>query len=291
MEIKEKEEVVQQQYLTFFLADEEYAINIQRVKEIIEYTTVTKVPKVPEWIRGVINLRGNVVPVVDLAVRFGLEERPITKTTCIVIVEIEQDSERTVMGVIADAVNQVIDLAPKDIEEPPAFGTRVRLEYLFGRYIGILLAYSIFLVSTVAIAFALGRLAIRLATVYSGPVFSLPAAAHSVLEAFSAGALLAAIVLFFSTFLRGWGDVLALIIATVLLASTQPLGFALNKPGIAKAGQIAIQNLYPSLPWESLLQGRQILSEASGRYVLALCVYFVIAAVVFTRREFSYGQD
>ena len=132
MEIKEKEEVIQQQYLTFFLADEEYAINIQRVKEIIEYTTVTKVPKVPEWIRGVINLRGNVVPVVDLTVRFGLKERPVSKTTCIVIVEIEQDSERSVMGVIADAVNQVIDLAPKDIEEPPAFGTRVRLEYLFG---------------------------------------------------------------------------------------------------------------------------------------------------------------
>ena len=132
MDIKEKEEIVQQQYLTFFLADEEYAVNIQRVKEIIEYTTVTKVPKVPHWIRGVINLRGNVVPVVDLAVRFGIEERPVTKTTCIVIVEVQQDSERAVMGIIADAVNQVIDLAPKDIEAPPAFGTRVRLEYLFG---------------------------------------------------------------------------------------------------------------------------------------------------------------
>jgi chemotaxis signal transduction protein len=132
MEIKEQEAVVQQQYLTFFLADEEYAVSIQRVKEIIEYTAVTKVPKVPVWIRGVINLRGNVVPVVDLAVRFGMEERPITKTTCIVIVEVEQESERTTMGVLADAVNQVIDLDPKDIEEPPAFGTRVRLEYLSG---------------------------------------------------------------------------------------------------------------------------------------------------------------
>lgn len=132
MQIKEQEEAVQQQYLTFFLADEEYAINIQRVKEIIEYTAITKVRKVPDWIRGVINLRGNVVPVVDLTVRFGLPEHPVTKTTCIVIVEVEQDSERTVMGVIADAVNQVIDLAPQDIEEPPAFGTRVRLEYLFG---------------------------------------------------------------------------------------------------------------------------------------------------------------
>ncbi len=132
MEIKEQEGAVQQQYLTFFLADEEYAVSIQRVKEIIEYTPITKVPKVPVWIRGVINLRGNVVPVVDLAVRFGMEEHPVTKTTCIVIVEVEQGTERTIMGVLADAVNQVINLAPKDIEEPPAFGTRVRLEYLFG---------------------------------------------------------------------------------------------------------------------------------------------------------------
>ena len=132
MEIKEQEAAVQQQYLTFFLADEEYAVNIQKVKEIIEYSSVTKVPKVPGWIRGVINLRGNVVPVVDLAVRFGLDERPTTKTTCIVIVEVQQDAENTVMGVIADAVNQVIELNPGDIEQPPAFGTRVRLEYLAG---------------------------------------------------------------------------------------------------------------------------------------------------------------
>jgi len=132
MEIKEQEAIMQQQYLTFFLAHEEYAVNIQKVKEIIEYSSVTKVPKVPRWIRGVINLRGNVVPVVDLAVRFGLDERPITKTTCIVIVEVQQESENTVMGVIADAVNQVIELNPDDIEEPPAFGTRVRLEYLAG---------------------------------------------------------------------------------------------------------------------------------------------------------------
>lgn len=132
MEIREQEAVVQQQYLTFFLAEEEYAVSIQKVKEIIEYSSITKVPKVPQWIRGVINLRGNVVPVVDLAVRFGLHERPTTKTTCIVIVEVQQDSENTVMGVIADAVNQVIELNAQDIEEPPAFGTRVRLEYLDG---------------------------------------------------------------------------------------------------------------------------------------------------------------
>lgn len=132
MEINELEATAQQQYLTYFLAEEEYGINIQQVKEIIEYTSVTKVPKVPRWIRGVINLRGNVVPVVDLAVRFGLDERPITKTTCIIIVEVQQETEKAVMGVIADAVNQVIALTTEDIEQPPAFGTRVRLEYLAG---------------------------------------------------------------------------------------------------------------------------------------------------------------
>ncbi|HYK39853.1 MAG TPA: chemotaxis protein CheW [Candidatus Eremiobacteraceae bacterium] len=132
METNDQGTAAQQQYLTYFLTDEEYGINIQQVKEIIEYTAITKVPKVPRWIRGVINLRGNVVPVVDLAVRFGLEERPITKTSCIIIVEVQQETEKTVMGVIADAVNQVIVLAPEEIEQPPAFGTRVRLEYLAG---------------------------------------------------------------------------------------------------------------------------------------------------------------
>lgn len=132
MNTTQNAELLHQQYLTFFLADEEYAIGIHRVKEIIEYTIVTKVPKVPEWVRGVINLRGNVVPVVDLAVRFGLAERPVTKTSCIVVVEVEQESERTVMGVVADSVNQVIELGQKDIEAPPAFGTNVRLDYLSG---------------------------------------------------------------------------------------------------------------------------------------------------------------
>lgn len=132
MDMNALETAAQQQYLTYFLAEEEYGINIQKVKEIIEHTAITKVPKVPRWIRGVINLRGNVVPVVDLAVRFGMDERPTTKTTCIIIVEIQQEAEKAVMGVIADAVNQVIALGPEEIEEPPAFGTRIRLEYLAG---------------------------------------------------------------------------------------------------------------------------------------------------------------
>jgi purine-binding chemotaxis protein CheW len=127
-----REAVEQQQYLTFFLAGEEYAISILRVKEIIEYHTVTTVPKTPQWIRGVINLRGAVVPVVDLAVKFGIGERPVTKTTCIVIIEGCFEDQSATMGIIADAVSQVVDLGESDIHEPPSFGSRVHVDYLLG---------------------------------------------------------------------------------------------------------------------------------------------------------------
>ena len=127
-----QEAVEQTQYLSFSLAGEEYAIGILRVREILEYDTVTTVPQTPPWIRGVINLRGSVVPVVDLAVKFGLPATPLTKRTCIVIVEVDLEGTQTVMGVMADAVSQVMDLAPQDIEAPPAFGTRVRVDYLRG---------------------------------------------------------------------------------------------------------------------------------------------------------------
>jgi purine-binding chemotaxis protein CheW len=120
------------QYLGFYIADEEYAIGILRVKEILEYDTITKVPGTPPSIRGVINLRGSVVPVVDLALKLGLPESPITKRTCIVVVEVDLDGERTVMGVMADAVSQVMDLGGGDIEPPPAFGTRVHMDHLLG---------------------------------------------------------------------------------------------------------------------------------------------------------------
>jgi purine-binding chemotaxis protein CheW len=127
------QEVVEQtQVLTFSLAGEEYAIGILRVREILEYDTLTVVPQTPPSIRGVINLRGSVVPVVDLAVKFGLAATPLTKRTCIVIVEVDLEGTRTVMGVMVDAVSQVMDLAPQDIEAPPAFGTRVRVDYLQG---------------------------------------------------------------------------------------------------------------------------------------------------------------
>jgi purine-binding chemotaxis protein CheW len=127
-----KQTTDQAQYLGFYIADEEYAIGILRVKEILEYDTITKVPGTPPSIRGVINLRGSVVPVVDLALKFGLPASPITKRTCIVVVEVDLDGERTVMGVMADAVSQVMDLGAADIEPPPAFGTRVHMDHLLG---------------------------------------------------------------------------------------------------------------------------------------------------------------
>ena len=120
------------QYLTFMIGGEEYAINLLKVKEIIEYDTVTKVPKTPEWVRGVINLRGNVVPVVDLAVKFRQEPSQVSKLTCIVIAEVESEGESAVMGVMADAVRQVIDLKLEEIEPVPTFGTRVKVDYLLG---------------------------------------------------------------------------------------------------------------------------------------------------------------
>ena len=122
----------QRQYLTFFLADEQYAVGVLSVKEIIEYGIVTKVPTTPPYIRGVINLRGSVVPVVDLAVKFGLTSVPVGRRTCIVIMETTLAGERVVMGVVADAVSQVIQFSPQDIEPAPAFGTSVRLQYLEG---------------------------------------------------------------------------------------------------------------------------------------------------------------
>ncbi len=120
------------QHLTFCIAEEQYAVAILRVREIIQYEDVTRVPLTPPWLRGVINLRGSVVPVVDLAVKFGLPASAVTKTTCIVIVELTLSGERAVMGVLADSVSQVLELNASDIEPPPAFGTRVRVDYLTG---------------------------------------------------------------------------------------------------------------------------------------------------------------
>jgi purine-binding chemotaxis protein CheW len=122
----------QQQFLTFYLASEEYAISILRIKEIVEFDQITKVPRMPVWIRGVINLRGSVVPVIDLAVKFGMDETRVSKVCCVIIVELEVEGEPMVLGVIAESVSQVVDLSPSDIQPPPAFGTRLRADFLLG---------------------------------------------------------------------------------------------------------------------------------------------------------------
>jgi purine-binding chemotaxis protein CheW len=132
MEHAPEQQTTSSQYLCFRLAGEECAIGILRVREIIEFVTVTRVPATPPWVRGVMNLRGGVVPVIDLAVKFGLSGSPVTKRTCIVIVEADLDGEPTVMGIVVDAVSQVLELSPADIEPPPPFGTSVRVDYLLG---------------------------------------------------------------------------------------------------------------------------------------------------------------
>jgi chemotaxis signal transduction protein len=120
------------QYLTFTVGEEEYGITVLAVREILEYGVVTRVPRAPAHIRGVMNLRGRVVPLVDLAVRLGRASSPITPRTCVVVVEAEVEGERTVMGLIVDAVSQVLELGASDIEAPPPFGAAADAAFLSG---------------------------------------------------------------------------------------------------------------------------------------------------------------
>ena len=120
------------QYLTFYVAGEEYAVTILKVTEIIECVALTHVPGTPPWIRGVLNLRGAVVPVVDLAVKFGLAPTVLTRRTCVVMVELEHDGERLVLGVMADSVHQVVELTADQIQPPPSFGPKVRVDCIHG---------------------------------------------------------------------------------------------------------------------------------------------------------------
>jgi chemotaxis signal transduction protein len=120
------------QYLSFSVGEEEYGLPVLAVREILEYEHVTRVPRTPDYIRGVINLRGRVVPVLDLAVRFGLTQASVTRRSCVVIVEVMAGGEPLVMGLMVDAVHQVLELAAADIEAPPSFGTRADIRYLRG---------------------------------------------------------------------------------------------------------------------------------------------------------------
>jgi purine-binding chemotaxis protein CheW len=129
-----QETAVQQgrQYLTFMVAGETFGIPISAIKEIIEFRQPTDVPMMPSFMRGVINLRGRVVPVIDLSARFGRGKGETTRRSCIVIVEIHHQEQQHDIGVAVDAVNAVLDIADADIEPPPSFGAKLRAEFIGG---------------------------------------------------------------------------------------------------------------------------------------------------------------
>jgi len=120
------------QFLTFLLGNEMFAIDILGIKEIIEYGDLTTVPMMPSFIRGVINLRGAVVPVVDLSARFGRDGSRVTRRTCIVIIETGNESEKQDIGIVVDSVSEVLEIPEEEIEPPPSFGSRLRAEFISG---------------------------------------------------------------------------------------------------------------------------------------------------------------
>lgn len=124
--------VAPMQYLTFMLGSEMFAIDILGIKEIIEYGNLTSVPLMPEFIRGVINLRGAAVPVLDLTTRFARTRSDVSRRTCIVIVEVQGAAGTQEIGIVVDAVSEVIEIAASDIEAAPSFGAKVRSEFIHG---------------------------------------------------------------------------------------------------------------------------------------------------------------
>jgi len=126
------EELETTQYLTFTLSEELFAVDVARVREILEISTITRVPQMPDFMRGVINLRGSVVPVIDLRLKFGMEETNQTVNTCIIVVEVDMDGESIVLGALADSVQEVIEIEPSQIEAAPHIGTHLRTEFLKG---------------------------------------------------------------------------------------------------------------------------------------------------------------
>lgn len=119
-------------YLTFSMADEEYGIGILKIKEIIGMMPITTVPQTPEFVKGVINLRGKVIPVIDLRVRFGLKAIDYTERTCIIVVEIEGSSGTVQIGIVVDAVSEVLNINEDEVEDTPTFGTKLKTDYILG---------------------------------------------------------------------------------------------------------------------------------------------------------------
>jgi purine-binding chemotaxis protein CheW len=119
-------------YLTFTLANEDYGLEILKVREIIGMMDITAVPQTPEYVKGVINLRGRVIPVVDLRLKFGLEAADYGERTCIIVVEVQSEMGSVQMGVVVDSVSEVLNINGDDIEPPPSFGTRLQNQYILG---------------------------------------------------------------------------------------------------------------------------------------------------------------
>ncbi|HEY4743792.1 MAG TPA: chemotaxis protein CheW [Desulfuromonadaceae bacterium] len=120
------------QYLTFKLGDEVFALDVAKVREILEYTGITKVPQTPAFMRGVINLRGSVVPVVDLRLKFGMSVTERTVNTCIIVVEVCMEDETIILGALADSVQEVVEMEPGQIEAAPHIGTHLNTDFIKG---------------------------------------------------------------------------------------------------------------------------------------------------------------
>lgn len=132
VENRESAENASQKYLTFVLGGEEYGIDILRVREIIGLPSITKVPQTPDFVKGVINLRGKIYPVIDLRLKFQMEEITNTRETCIIIVDIANNEQSTQMGILVDSVKEVLDILTGEIEPPPSFGSKIKTDYITG---------------------------------------------------------------------------------------------------------------------------------------------------------------
>ncbi|MFZ5452546.1 MAG: chemotaxis protein CheW [Thermodesulfobacteriota bacterium] len=150
------------QYLTFQLEEEVFALDISTVREVLDFTKITKVPQTPDFMLGVINLRGSVMPVVDMRLKFGLSKTEPTVNTCIIIVEIELDGEITMLGALVDSVQEVMELDPDQIEPPPRIGTRLNTKFIKGmgkqddRFLIIIEIDKVFSADELAIAQEMG---------------------------------------------------------------------------------------------------------------------------------------
>jgi len=119
-------------YLTFELGDESYGLQILKVQEIIKMQEITKVPRTPDYVKGVINLRGKVMPVIDLRKTFGMEEVEASRDTCIIVVQVQRGEASVILGVIVDKVSEVLEISGEEIEPPPSFGTQVDTHFILG---------------------------------------------------------------------------------------------------------------------------------------------------------------